>query len=62
MNIQPTETQLAGKSSVHDGQMIADPICDRINKLIESNLKKVYMMRVGGIHCILIPTMIVFGN
>jgi len=41
MNIQPTATQLAGKWSVHDGQMIADPICDRIDKLIESDLKKV---------------------
>ena len=41
MSIQPKEIQLIGKWSVHNGQMIADPICDRINKLIESDLKKV---------------------
>jgi hypothetical protein len=41
MKILPTETQLNGKWLTSYGKIIADPICDKINDLIKSNLNKI---------------------
>ncbi len=41
VKILPTETQLNGKWLISYGQIIADPICDKIDDLIKSHLKKI---------------------
>lgn len=40
MKIQPTETQLTGKWIWHEGHVIADQTCERIDELIRSHFRQ----------------------